>query len=100
PGLERSSSRYPKWSRHVFLPMAARRAGRLPFFLKVSIQRRRSGAQPHPAPEALALFGGLLRLRRVDHPGLEIGRRHDLQHLEILRAGDLAMGDAGDLVDA
>src|ERR1700693_2503719 len=41
-----------------------------------------------------------MRRRRLDDPGLEVRRRHDLEHLEILGAADLAMRDARDLVDA
>src|SRR6185437_4723284 len=41
-----------------------------------------------------------LRGRCLDDPGLEVRRGDDLEHLEIFRAGELAMRDTGDLVDA
>src|SRR5260370_28873089 len=54
-----------------------------------------------PAVSSQALLRGHgLRLRRLDDPGLEVRRRHDLEHLEILVAGNLAMRDARDLIDA
>src|SRR5450631_873672 len=41
-----------------------------------------------------------MRRRRLDDPGLEVRRRHDLEHFEILGARNLAMRDARDLIDA
>ena len=49
---------------------------------------------PHHRP---LLRGRGLLPRRLDDHGLEVRRRHDLEHLEILGAGDLAMRDARDL---
>ena len=39
-------------------------------------------------------------LRGLDHARREVRRRDDLQHLEVLRAGDLTVLDAGRLQDA
>src|SRR4051812_43329138 len=48
---------------------------------------------------ALPLFSRLRLLRGLDDARREVGRGNDFQHLEILRAGDLTMPDAGRLQD-
>ena len=52
-------------------------------------------------PGTCDLFGGLpLGLRGLHDAGGKIRRRDDLQHLEVVRASDLAVPDAGRLQDA
>src|SRR4030088_1313108 len=61
-----------------------------------------STAWTHPTPTDVCdgLFGRLgLALRSLDDARREIRRGDDLQHLEVLRAGNLAMLDARRLED-
>ena len=47
-----------------------------------------------------ALFRGVGRaFWRIHYVGFEVGRRHNFQYFEIFRAFNLAMRDAGNLVD-
>src|SRR5689334_15755884 len=74
-----------------FPPMARRFATCRPFLVLPA----------RPCDQAETLFRSLgLRGRCLHDPGLEVRGRHDLEHLEILGASDLAMRDAGNLVDA
>src|SRR5262245_15872749 len=70
-------------------------------FLPNTGPRARPHVTSHQRAGACGLFGGLrFGLRCLDDAGSKIRRGDDLQHLEVVRAGDLAMLDAGCLQDA